>query len=238
MVALVLAAGRGSRLGNYTDNIPKSLLPLNKEGNTLLDFNLDILENQLNVDKIIIVTGYESEQIEKVAQNYSKTQIIYNPFWNHCNVLGSMFMALDYLDDDFLFLHADTLMEIGAWEKLANINGGDIILPFDDKKCGEEEMKIIVKNDKVTKISKEFDAKLATGEFVGIALFRKNTISYFKTVACELFKKGNLQHYMESVVQYAIDNEDKDIIPLNISQYSFVEVDFEEDYFKAKQVFG
>tara|TARA_B110000037_G_C17120056_1_gene505424 strand:+ start:2690 stop:3214 length:525 start_codon:yes stop_codon:yes gene_type:complete len=153
-------------------------------------------------------------------------------------LLGAMFMALDYLDDDFLFLHADTLMEIGAWKKLANINSGDIILPFDDKKCGEEEMKIIVKNDKVTKISKEFDAKLATGEFVGIALFRKNTISYFKTVACELFKKGNLQHYMESVVQYAIDNEDKDIIPLNISQYSFVEVDFEEDYFKAKQVFG
>jgi L-glutamine-phosphate cytidylyltransferase len=238
MVALVLAAGRGSRLGNYTDNIPKSLLPLNKEGNTLLDFNLDILENQLNVDKIIIVTGYESEQIEKVAKNYSKTQIIYNPFWNHCNVLGSMYMALDLLDDDFLFLHADTLMESGAWIELSKAKKGDMILPYDDKTCGEEEMKIIIENGKVTKISKEFDAKLASGEFVGIALFRKNTISYFKDIATKLFKEGNLKHYMESVVQYAINHNDKDIIPLNISQYSFVEVDFEEDYFKAKQVFG
>ena len=74
--------------------------------------------------------------------------------------------------------------------------------------------------------------------FVGIALFRKNTISYFKDIATKLFKEGNLNHYMESVVQYAINHNDKDIIPLNISQYSFVEVDFEEDYFKAKQVFG
>ena len=99
-------------------------------------------------------------------------------------------------------------------------------------------MKIIIENGKVTKISKEFDAKLASGEFVGIALFRKNTISYFKDIATKLFKEGNLKHYMESVVQYAINHNDKDIIPLNISQYSFVEVDFEEDYFKAKQVFG
>lgn len=238
MIALVLAAGRGSRLGNYTDNLPKSLLPLNKEGNTLLDYNLNILQNELKVDKIVIVTGYESEQIEEVAKKYNKTEIIYNPFWNNCNVLGSMYMALDTLDDDFLFLHADTLMEKGAWESLVETQVGDMVLPYDDKQCGEEEMKIIVEKGKVTKISKEFDAKLATGEFVGIALFRKNTIPYFKEVASKLFKKGDLQHYMESVLQYAINHKDKDIIPLNISNYNFVEVDFEEDYLRAKDVFG
>lgn len=238
MQALVLAAGRGSRLGNYTDNVPKSLLPLNDKGNTLLDYNLNILEANVQVDEIIIVTGYESQQIEKVAQKYSKTKIIYNPFWNHCNVLGSMFMALDSLVDDFLFLHADTLMEEKAWEELTKVENGDMILPYDDKDCGEEEMKIIVEQGKITKISKEFDAKKATGEFVGIALFRKNTITYFKEVASILFKEGNLQHYMESVVQYAIDHNAKDIIPLNISKYNFVEVDFEEDYLRAKKIFG
>lgn len=238
MIALVLAAGRGSRLGNYTDNIPKSLLPLNDKGETLLDYNLKILEKDLKVDKIIIVTGYESQQIEKVARNFSKAQIIYNPFWNHCNVLGSMYMALDYLNDDFLFLHADTLMDKGAWEFLASTSGGDMVLPYDDKTCGEEEMKIIIENGKVTKISKEFDGKLATGEFVGIALFRKNTIKYFKKIASILFKQGNLNHYMESVVQFAIDHKDADIIPLNISKYNFVEVDFEDDYLRAKKIFG
>mgnify|MGYP001115351191 CR=1 FL=1 len=238
MIALILAAGRGSRLGDYTNNIPKSLLKLNDSGKTLLDYNLNILEKNLCVEKIIIVTGYESHQIEKVSENYSKTQIVYNPFWNHCNVLGSMYLALDYLDDDFLFLHADTLMEKEAWKALVKIKKGDMILPYDDKVCGEEEMKIIVHNGKIKKIGKEFDEKLATGEFVGIALFRKNTIKYFKKTAASFFKKGNLNNYMESVVQHAIENNDKDIIPLNVSRYNFVEVDFEEDYMKAKRIFG
>jgi L-glutamine-phosphate cytidylyltransferase len=238
MIALVLAAGRGSRLGNYTNNLPKSLLELNDSGQTLLDYNLNILENDIGVDKIIVVTGYESKQIEKRAEYYSKTTIVYNPFWNYCNVLGSMYMALDYLDDDFLFLHADTLMEKGAWDSLVQVKGGDMILPYDRKSCGDEEMKIIVGNGSVKKIGKDFDSKLATGEFVGIALFRRNTINFFKETASLFFKGDELDYYMESVIQHAIDKKEKDIIPLDISKYEFVEVDFEEDYIKAKKLFG
>ncbi len=237
MIGLVLAAGRGSRLGNYTDNTPKSLLPLNEEGKTLLDYNLEILET-LNLSKIIIVTGYESAQIEMVAKKYSNTEIVYNPFWNHCNVLGSMYMAMDKLDDDFLFLHADTLMDQLAWKDLSGTKEGDMVLPYEAKTCGEEEMKVIIKEGKVTKISKLFDATLAAGEFVGIALFKKATIPYFKSTAETLFKEGNLQHYMESVIQASIDEAAHDIRPLDISKYDFVEVDFEEDYLKAKKIFG
>jgi len=237
MIGLILAAGRGSRLGNYTDNIPKSLLPLNDKGYTLLEYNLDILQ-KLNLEKILIVTGYESNQIESVASKYNNTEIVYNPFWNHCNVLGSMYMAMNNLDDDFLFLHADTLMDPSAWTELAEMKEGDMVLPYEAKVCGEEEMKIIIKEGKVTKISKEFDASLAAGEFVGIALFKKKTIPYFKSIAERLFKEGNLQHYMESVIQTSIDESAHDIRPLNISQYNFVEVDFEEDYLKAKKIFG
>jgi len=237
MIGLVLAAGRGSRLGNRTDNIPKSLLPLNDQGNTLLDYNLKILQD-LKLDKILIVTGYESEQIEAVAKKYKNTEIVYNPFWNHCNVLGSMYMAMDKLDDDFLFLHADTLMDEAAWQKLSVMKEGDMILPYEAKICGEEEMKIIIEEGKITKISKLFDATLAAGEFVGIALFKKSTIPYFKSTAERLFKKGDLQHYMESVIQSSINESKHDIRPLDISKYDFVEVDFEEDYLRAQKIFG
>jgi len=237
MIALILAAGRGSRLGNYTENIPKSLLTLNMNGDTLLDFNLKMLE-KIGVSKTIIVTGYETRQIEEKAKKYSNVEIVYNPFWNSCNVLGSMYMALDHLDDDFLFLHADSLMEEGAWQELKNTEEGEMILPYEAKKCGEEEMKMIIEDGKVVRISKEFEADLAAGEFVGIALFRKITIPFFKSKAKELFETGDLNHYMESIIQCSIDEGLHDIRPLNISTYAFVEVDFEEDYLKAKDVFG
>lgn len=238
MIALILAAGRGSRLGSYTDNIPKSLLPLNDSGKTILDYNLSILQERLDLEKIIIVTGYKSEQIERVAAKYDNTVIVYNPFWEHCNVLGSMYMALDHLDDDFLFLHADTLMEEEAWLVLSKSNNGDIILPYEKKQCGAEEMKVIIDDNSVTCISKEFDPLKATGEFVGIALFKRTSIPYFKQTASHLFKKGDLNYYMEAVLQCAIDDNSLDIRPLDITKFNFVEVDFEEDYIIAKKTFG
>ena len=149
-----------------------------------------------------------------------------------------MYMAMGRLDDDFLFLHADTLMEIDAWRQLVNSPEGDMILPYEAKACGEEEMKVIIEDGRVTKISKEFDGSLAAGEFVGIALFRKSTIGYFRNVAETLFKLGDLNHYMESVLQKSIDEVAHDIRPLDITKYNFVEVDFAEDYERAKQLFG
>ncbi len=237
MVGLVLAAGRGSRLGKYTDDIPKSLLPLSHNGDSLLDYNLKILQN-IPVQKTIVITGYESEKIEEATKLYNNIQILYNPFWNYCNVLGSMYMALDKINDDFLFLHADTLMEVAAWDDLVNFNSGDIVLPFDKKECGLEEMKLIIERDKVISISKEIKPKLASGEFVGIARFNKSTIPFIKSTADRLFKTGELNQYMESVLQEIINVNEFDIRPLNISKYDFVEVDFEEDYECAKTLFG
>ncbi|SNR24536.1 Choline kinase [Maribacter sedimenticola] len=237
MIAVIMAAGKGSRLGDYTTNLPKSLLPLNNKGRTLLDYNLDILD-QLNVDKILIVTGFNSKLIENHTAKNPKVKIVYNPFWNHCNVLGSLYMALDKIDDDFLFLHADTLAELDIWQMLLQANE-DMVLPFERKKCGEEEMKVVLdENNMLLDITKEVNPEKSQGEFLGIAKFSKNTVPYFKEKAENFFKEGNLNLYMESAVQSAIDNKDIKISVLDILDNKFVEVDFEEDYQKAKKLFG
>ncbi|WP_242158099.1 NTP transferase domain-containing protein [Aestuariivivens sediminis] len=236
MIGVVLAAGKGSRLGNYTTNLPKSLLPLDDDGYTLLDYNIDIL-NQLHLKKIIVVTGFKSYKIENHISNYNNIELVYNPFWNHCNVLGSLYMALNKIDDDFLFLHADTLAEKSIWEKLVK-SKGDMVLPFERKQCGEEEMKIKLREKKVIQITKEMKSEHADGEFLGIAKFKKSTIPFFKYTAERLFKKGDLNHYMESVISEAIKTDKYTICALDIVDSNFVEVDFEEDYIKAKSKFG
>lgn len=232
-----MAAGKGSRLGDYTTDLPKSLLPLNDSGLTLLDYNIDIL-NKLGIDKILLVTGFNSQMLENHTENNAIVQIIYNPFWNYCNVLGSLYMALNYVDEDFLFLHADTLADYEIWQTLVN-SSGDMVLPYEKKKCGEEEMKVVLDNhNNLVNITKEVSPEKAQGEFLGIAKFSKKTTSYFKTTAEEFFKAGNLNHYMESVVQKAIQNKSISIATLDILKNKFVEVDFEEDYLKAKELFG
>lgn len=232
-----MAAGKGSRLGKYTSDLPKSLLPLTKDGSTLLDYNINILKD-LNVDKILIVTGFNSEKLEKHVKNYDHIQTVYNPFWAHCNVLGSLYMALPHINDDFLFLHADTLADLDIWKILLS-HEGDMVLPFQRKKCGEEEMKVVLdNNDKLLDITKEVSPEKSQGEFLGIAKFTQRTVSFFKSTAEDFFKKDRLNLYMESVIQSAIQYDEIQIEVMDILDYNFVEVDFEEDYLKAKSMFG
>lgn len=236
MIGVVLAAGKGSRLGDYTTDLPKSLLPLNENNDTLLDYNLNLL-SKFELEKIIVVTGFNSNKIEEHIKKYNKIEIVYNPFWNHCNVLGSLYMALKNINDDFLFLHADTLADRSIWENLIKAQG-EMVLPFERKQCCEEEMKVRIKDNKVIQITKEMDADIADGEFLGIAKFSEKTIPFFKSTAERLFKKGELNHYMESVIQAAIDENKFQINPLDILNHNFVEVDFEEDFIRAKKEFG
>jgi choline kinase len=237
MIAVILAAGKGSRLGKYTTEIPKSLLPLDSTGKTLLDFNINIL-SEFNLEKIYVVTGFNSEKIENHVRQHDNIEIIYNPFWDCCNVLGSLYMALDTLQDDFLFLHADTLAVPEIWKELIETKG-DFILPFERKVCGEEEMKVLVENGKLLEISKLISPEKADGEFLGIAKFSKATIPYFKNTAAKLFKQGSLNHYMESVIHTVINDKTSfNIVPYDIGNKAFVEVDFEEDYQRAKALFG
>ena len=54
MQAIIMAAGKGSRLGSLTDGKPKSFVEIKKK--KLIDYNLDLLRHY-GVDEIIIVTG-------------------------------------------------------------------------------------------------------------------------------------------------------------------------------------
>ena len=60
-LAVYLVAGRGSRLGNMTEETPKCLIPINKE--PLLTRSLRQI-SELGVKKVILVVGYKSDVIE------------------------------------------------------------------------------------------------------------------------------------------------------------------------------
>ena len=61
MQAIILAAGMGRRLGEYTKDNTKCMLPVN--GERLIDRTLKILCHQ-GIKKVVIVIGYKGENLK------------------------------------------------------------------------------------------------------------------------------------------------------------------------------
>jgi choline kinase len=89
MKAIILAAGRGSRMKNLTDERPKCLVEL--RGKPLLDWQLEALR-AAGITEIAIVTGYKRE----LLANRGLIEF-HNPRWSQTNMVSSLACAQDWL---------------------------------------------------------------------------------------------------------------------------------------------
>lgn len=231
MQAIIMAAGKGSRLGNITAGNPKAFAEI--KGRKLIEYNLQILK-KYGIHDIIIVTGYCCEAFEELTKNMDGIHLIFNPFYEMVNVLGSFYMGMEALKDDFIYLHADTLCEPMIFEKLVYIGlDADAILPVDYGSCDEEAMKVKTRNGNIVQITKQMPTREAEGEFIGMASFRKELIPSLKAKTKELLKEKKFNEYFESAIQKLISEKDYRIKAVPTEGAFWTEIDFEEDYKKA-----
>lgn len=229
MQAIIMAAGRGSRLGSLTEDIPKAFLEIN--GIKLIEYNIALL-HAYGVKDIIIVTGYQTERFEELVRKIDGIKCVFNPFYEMVNVLGSFYMAQEYLWDDTVYMHADTLCSPRILEDMLT-KKGDIILPIDFKSCDEEAMKVQTNNGIVTAISKNISCNESEGEFIGIAKISKNTLPALRNAAKKLMEKKQFNEYFEGAIQELIESNKYKLTVLPTANRFWVEIDFKEDYEKA-----
>ena len=92
MKAIILAAGRGSRMGTLTDNKPKCLAKVKDK--MLIEYQITAL-NAAGIKEIAVVTGYKAEFLN----NYG-TYHFHNSDWAETNMLHSLFYAKDWLESN------------------------------------------------------------------------------------------------------------------------------------------
>lgn len=68
--AIILAAGRGSRMLDITNDIPKPLLISTINDKTFIENIIESLQ-LANIKEIIIVVGYKSDKFEFLKKNYN-----------------------------------------------------------------------------------------------------------------------------------------------------------------------
>jgi len=105
MKAVILAAGRGSRLGSLTKSKPKGMTKI---------FDITFLEWQhatlrsSGIDEIYVITGYMSKEIEEKGY-----KTIFNPYWHKANMISSLIVALKNIQPPFLVSYSDIIYSNG-----------------------------------------------------------------------------------------------------------------------------
>jgi NDP-sugar pyrophosphorylase family protein len=106
MQVVILAAGRGKRMKNLTDEIPKPMLKL--KGKPILEHKIRMLPKE--IDEIIFVIGYCGDYIIRYFKHYyCGCRIIYVYQHNINGTGGALHLAQSILKDRFLVIMGDDL---------------------------------------------------------------------------------------------------------------------------------
>jgi choline kinase len=138
--AVIIAAGRGSRMMPLTNDIPKCLAILN--GKPLLYYSLTALKKN-GIEEITLVHGYRGQQIEDYTSKYFpelKFNYIINSEWAETNSLFSLSKALYSFDDfaPYIMLESDLVYGSELIEELLDCssNISTLLHPYEDSLTG------------------------------------------------------------------------------------------------------
>lgn len=105
MLALILAGGRGERMGKITKNLPKPMLKIG--GSPILEHQINLLR-RYGFKEVVILTHYLSEVIEK----HFKNKITYLKEKTPLGTAGGIKGLGDKLKKDFLVLYGDKMLDM------------------------------------------------------------------------------------------------------------------------------
>lgn len=123
MKAIILAAGRGSRMKELGDQLPKSLIEL--RGKPLLEYQLQALR-KAGIDEIALVTGYRNE----LFAEYDLVEF-HNARWADTNMVSSLSCAENWLrTEPCIVSYSDIFYEVSAVTSLMK-NRDELAVTYD-----------------------------------------------------------------------------------------------------------
>ena len=245
MQAIILAAGMGRRLGEYTKDNTKCMLPVN--GVRLIDRLLSQL-SKLELNRVVIVVGYKGQNlIDYIGDRYDKQlkiEFVENPIYDKTNNIYSLALAKDKLqEDDTLLIESDLIFDDGMFSLLTENPYPNLALVAKYETWMDGTMV-------------RLDADNNIVNFVPKAAFDYNeTDSYYKTVNIYKFSRefsqtkyvpfleayskavGNNEYY-ENVLRIISFLNSHDLKALPITNEKWYEIDDKQDLDIAEALFA
>ena len=244
MQAIILAAGMGRRLGEYTRENTKCMVPVN--GIRLIDRLLTQL-SALELKRVVIVVGYHAQNlIDYIGNRYDQLNIEYveNPIYDKTNNIYSLSLAKEQLQsDDTLLIESDLIFSDRIFHMILEDERPNLALVAKYETWMDGTMVCIDQDQNIV-------------NFVAKNAFNYNDVeSYYKTVNIYKFSKefsrtkyvpfldaytkaiGNNEYY-ENVLRIISLLNNHDLKALPIGNEKWYEIDDKQDLDIAEAIFA
>lgn len=201
MKALILAAGQGTRLKKYTENLPKGMLSF--MGKTIIERQIEIYR-RCGIDNIIIVRGFAADKI-----NYENVTYYMNEDYENTNMVESLMTAKAEFDDDIIVSYSDILFEESMLRQMMQ-SKADYVVAVDDnwkvywkKRYGcvdfdTESLSLDVQNN-IIELGLENPALEAIdARYVGLLKFSKDGLAHMESILNEAYEEYKDKPWQQS----------------------------------------
>jgi choline kinase len=230
MKAIILAAGKGSRLDPGSGETVKCLLRLGKI--TLLERQITYLRAS-GIEHIAVVVGFQAERVREAGG--PQIEYIENPNFAKTNSMYSLWLARHFFGDGFVVVNSDVLFHPQLLMGLLASPQEDAILVSygNTTQYGEEEMKVKVRDGRLLDISKTMEPREADGENVGMVKFGKIGAAVLAQEMNALVASGELRSWApRAFLEFA---KKRSLYVVDTRGLPWTEIDFPEDYRRAQE---
>jgi choline kinase len=176
MHLIVLASGKGSRLGQLTKDKPKCFLKV--DGKYIIDHLAPIFKY---FEKVFIVVGHKRAKFYE--KQYDKTKIVLNKNYKNTNMVESLFSVSEKIYKDCIMVYSDIVFDLSILRSLINKRG--TIMPVNTewlnlwkKRMSYKKIKLDAENltmnkDYLSSIGEPINKKFPTTQYMGILKITK-----------------------------------------------------------------
>jgi choline kinase len=226
--AIILSAGKGSRLLQLTENQPKCLIDFS--GKALIEWQIEALV-AAGIEHISVVTGFGTEQVEALLARITGVTIdtVFNPFFHVADNLGSCWMVRERMEGDFIILNGDTLVSPGIVSRLIAGPRAPITVTVDVKPSyDEDDMKVNRDGDRLISIGKRLLPHESNAESIGMLAFNAEGGALFRAQVERMMRTpdGVKRWYLRAIDELAPTGK---VGTVSIEGLAWGEVDYPAD---------
>lgn len=232
MKAILLAAGVGTRISRYINEIPKSTVDLGA-GERLIAYTARTLRAK-GVDEIAVVVGYRHQLVREALDGHDVTYFV-NPFFKVTNSVASLWFARELLAGDVLVMNADTFLEEAIVDMLLAEERSPVMLGDSSRPYDQMDYKLGCEGGTICAYGKELRPTDTDMEYVGAAKIAARDVERFRERLEAMVDASMNERWWEDVLYEMSSDGLLDVHVRDVAGSFWAEVDYVEDYLRIRE---